>query len=1199
MPSGLEAFREFDALRIKVASPEVIKNWSYGEVTKPETINYRTFKAEKDGLFDERIFGPTKDYECYCGKYKKARFKGIICDKCGVEVTSKRVRRERMGHISLASPVAHIWFFRGIPSLISILLGVSSRDVEGVIYFSRYLVTEFDHGKRGPALEKFERDFDQQIKQEQDPANKAKILDAKREGLEVLKGVKLFSVLSEREVELAMPYLKDFAEAMMGAEAIRRALSLVDLGKISVQLRKVVHESRGERGIWARRRLRIVEGLKNAGVEPAWFILTVLPVIPPDLRPMVQLEGGRFATSDLNDLYRTVINRNNRLRQLLELGAPEIIVRNEKRMLQEAVDALIDSSKARRGKVRRGKKTLRSFADLLSGKQGRFRQNLLGKRVDYSGRSVIVVGPHLKLHQVGIPREMALELWKPHVLRETLLRGYASNLRSAKSYLEERSDEVWEILEQLVVDHPVLLNRAPSLHRLSVLGFYPVLVDGSAIQLHPAVCSGFNADFDGDAMAVHLPISKRAIAEVKEFMISTNNLLRPATGEPISFPSKEQALGSYYLTFIPESELARKDSELKNFGSEEEALLAHYLGKVGLRERVRTVISGEFITTSIGRIVFNQSLPDYLRFYNDTVDQKSIKRFIEVALETDTESDVASLIDNIKELGFHYATVSGTSISSFDGVVPSEKPKVLAEAESKVSEIDQNYRRGLITDSERRELSRVVWSEATSIMDDLAWNALSEDNPIKIIINSGAARATRDQVKQISGMRGHVVDPTGKVVELPIRSNYREGLTSFEYFVGARGARKGLVDTALRTADAGYLTRRLVDVAQDVLIRENDCKTKNFVPLKKEEETFLVTFARRLSGRIAAEDVKIHGKVLVKRNALINAQVAETIEKAGITEVNLRSPLTCESLHGVCATCYGLDLGRNRPVEVGTPVGLIAAKSIGEPGTQLTLKTKHAGGIATSKDITQGLPRIEEVFEARTPKFEAHVAPYAGKISVSEEGEARQLFLTGKEGAMQFDVPIGRGILVKDGEKVEAGYQLTEGYLDPKKTLGVRGILPTQKYLVNEILKVYSGQGISLDDIHLEVIVRQMFNKVRVTDPGDTEFIPEEIVTKVQLERENDKLPKGSKRSTGEPVLLGITRSSLKTDSWLSAASFMETTRILTEAAASGRVDNLVGLKENVIVGRLIPTGERSQSKKPKKEEKKDASKSSLVSPAK
>ena len=1186
MPSGLEAFREFDSLRIKVASPEVIKNWSYGEVTKPETINYRTFKAEKDGLFDERIFGPTKDYECYCGKYKKARFKGIICDKCGVEVTSKRVRRERMGHISLASPVAHIWFFRGIPSLISILLGVSSRDVEGVIYFSRYLVTEFDRDKRGPALENFERDFNQQIKQEQDPANKAKILDAKREGLEVLKGVKLFSVLSEREVELAMPYLKDFAEAMMGAEAIRRALSLVDLGKISVQLRKVVHESRGERGIWARRRLRIVEGLKNAEVEPAWFILTVLPVIPPDLRPMVQLEGGRFATSDLNDLYRTVINRNNRLRQLLELGAPEIIVRNEKRMLQEAVDALIDSSKARRGKVRRGKKTLRSFADLLSGKQGRFRQNLLGKRVDYSGRSVIVVGPHLKLNQVGIPREMALELWKPHVLREILLRGNASNLRSAKTYLEERSDEVWEILEQLVVDHPVLLNRAPSLHRLSVLGFFPVLVSGSAIQLHPAVCSGFNADFDGDAMAVHLPISKRAIEEVKKLMISTSNLLRPATGEPISFPNKEQVLGTYYLTSIPASEEGRNENQLKIFGSEQEATFAYDVGKVSLREKVKVFVDGQILITTVGRVILNSVLPDFLRFYNDRAGAKEVKDFIARALENADAKVVPDLIDAIKQIGFHYATYSGTSISVFDGVVPQEKPKVLAEAEKRVSEIDQNFRRGLITDSERRELSRVVWSEATNTLDDLAWNALSPDNPIKLIIGSGAARATRDQVKQISGMRGHVVDPTGKVVELPIRSNYREGLTSFEYFAGARGARKGLVDTALRTADAGYLTRRLVDVAQDVLIRELDCKTKNFISLSKEEETFLITFARRLSGRIAAEDIKFHGKVLVKKNALINAKAADAIEKAGITEVNLRSPLTCESLRGVCATCYGLDLGYNRPAEVGTPVGLVAAQSIGEPGTQLTLRTKHMGGIAASKDITQGLPRIEEVFEARTPKFEAHVAPYAGKISVSEEGEARKIFLTGKEGAIQFDVPVGRSILVKDGEKVEAGLQLTEGYLDPKKILGVRGILPTQKYLVNEILKVYSGQGISLDDIHLEVIVRQMFNKVRVTNPGDTEFIPEEIVTKVQLEKENDKLPKGSKRSTGEPVLLGITRSSLKTDSWLSAASFMETTRILTEAAASGRVDNLIGLKENVIVGRLIPTGERSQPKKPKKEEK-------------
>ena len=1186
MPSGLEAFREFDSLKIKFSSPEIIKGWSYGEVTKPETINYRTFKAEKDGLFDERIFGPTKDYECYCGKYKKARFKGIICDKCGVEVTSKRVRRERMGHISLASPVAHIWFFRGVPSMVSILLGISSRDVEGVIYFSRYLITEFDREKRGPVLEKFEHDLNQQIKQEQDPANKIKLSDTKREGLEVLKSVKLFSVLSEREVELALPYLKEFSEVMMGAEAIRRALALVDLGKISLQLRKVVHESKVERGVWARRRLRIVEGLKNAGVEPAWFILTVLPVIPPDLRPMVQLEGGRFATSDLNDLYRTVINRNNRLRQLLELGAPEIIVRNEKRMLQEAVDALIDSSKARRGKVRRGKKTLRSFADLLSGKQGRFRQNLLGKRVDYSGRSVIVVGPYLKLNQVGIPREMALELWKPHVLREILLRGSASNLRSAKAYLEERSDEVWEILEQLVVDHPVLLNRAPSLHRLSILGFYPILVDGSAIQLHPAVCAGFNADFDGDAMAVHLPISKRAIAEVKALMISTNNLLRPATGEPIAFPNKEQVLGTYYLTSIPVEEETRKEEDFKVFSSEQEAIIAYDLEKIVLREKIKVMVGEQILVTTVGRVILNSVLPDFLRFYNGKVGAKEAKDFISQALVKSEDQVVADLVDAIKHLGFHYATYSGASISAFDGIIPSEKPKVLADAEKKVSEIDQNFRRGLITDSERKELSRVVWSEATNVLDDLAWNALGEDNPIKLIIGSGAARATRDQVKQISGMRGHVVDPTGKVVELPIRSNYREGLTSFEYFVGARGARKGLVDTALRTADAGYLTRRLVDVAQDVLIREADCKTKNSISLAKEEETFLITFSRRLNGRVAAEDIKIRSKVLVKKNELIDALAAEAIEKSGITEVKIRSPLTCESLHGVCASCYGLDLGRNRPAAIGTPVGIVAAQSIGEPGTQLTLRTKHMGGIAASKDITQGLPRIEEVFEARTPKFEANVAPYAGKISVSEEGDSRKVFLTGKEGAMQFDVPVGRNILVKDGEKVEAGVQLTEGYLDPKKILGVRGILSTQKYLVNEILKVYSGQGISLDDIHLEVIVRQMFNKLRITDPGDTEFIPEEIITKIQLEKANDELSKGSKRAVGEPVLLGITRSSLKTDSWLSAASFMETTRILTEAAAAGKVDNLLGLKESVIVGRLIPTGERSQLKEKKKEEK-------------
>jgi len=1177
MPSNFELFKDFDALKIEVASPDVISDWSYGEVTKPETINYRTFKAEKDGLFDERIFGPTKDYECYCGKYKKARFKGIICDKCGVEVTSKRVRRERMGHISLASPVAHVWFFRGVPSIISVVLGLSPREVEGVIYFSRYLITEVNRDKRKAALGSFEKDYDKLIAGAGDPAGKARLKDEKREGLEVIKSLKPLSIITEREYELAAPYIRDFAEAMMGAEAVRRALASVELSKLSTQLRERLEKSKGDRRVWARRRLRFVEDLMNAKVDPTWLVLTVLPVIPPDLRPMVQLEGGRFATSDLNDLYRTVINRNNRLKQLLELGAPEIIVRNEKRMLQEAVDALIDSSKARRGKVQRGKRVLRSFADLLSGKQGRFRQNLLGKRVDYSGRSVIVVGPKLKLDQVGIPREMALELFKPYVLKEILLQGLASNLRSAKNYLESRSDEVWDILEELVVDHPVLLNRAPSLHRLSVLAFYPVLVDGSAIQLHPAVCSGFNADFDGDTMAVHLPITKDSIEEVKELIISTKNLLRPATGDPIAFPSKEQALGTYYLTFIPEEEEERKEDDLRMLASEEEAFMAYHLGKVGLRERVRVLISGKMVDTSVGRVILNRALPSYLRFFNGVVDQKTIRSFIGTALEQDSNEDVARLIDRIKELGFRYATVSGVSLAVSDGVVPPGKDELLAGAEKKAAEIDQNFRRGLITDSERRELARVVWSETTNTLDESSWNALTSGNPIKIVINSGAARATRDQVKQITGMRGHVVDPTGKIVELPIRSNYTEGLTSFEYFVGARGARKGLVDTALRTADAGYLTRRLVDVAQDVLIREKDCKTKEFITVGREEETLIISFARRLTGRTAGQDVKVGRKTLVKKDEVITAAAAEEIESSDLQGVQLRSPLTCQSIHGVCASCYGVDLGSNRPVEIGAPVGLIAAQSIGEPGTQLTLRTKHAGGIAVSTDITQGLPRVEEIFEARTPKFEALMAPYAGKVSVAEEGEKRKIFLVGKEGTEEFEVPFGREILVENKDRVEAGTPLTAGYLDPKKMVKVVGVAATQKYMVNEALKVYSSQGISLDDIHLEIVARQMFNKLKVTEAGGTSLIPGQVVTRTVLEEENTGLGKGNKKAAVEPVLLGITKSSLRTDSWLSAASFMETTRVLTEAAAAGRVDKLLGLKENVIIGRLIPTGERSK----------------------
>jgi DNA-directed RNA polymerase subunit beta' len=1181
---GLGKQKDFAALRISIASPDHIKDWSYGEVTKPETINYRTFKAEKDGLFDERIFGPTKDYECYCGKYKKARFKGIICDKCGVEVTSKRVRRERMGHISLAAPVAHVWFFRGVPSIISILLGVSPRNLEGVIYLTHYLVVSFDKDKKKEGLERFSRDLKKQIaelkksgEEKETLAVKVGILEERlAQGTELLKSVKKFTILTELEYELIAPYLKGFAEVGIGAEAIRRALSEIDLGKISANLRKKIKNAKGERGIRFSRRLRIVENLRAADISPSWMILATLPVIPPDLRPMVQLEGGRFATSDLNDLYRAVINRNNRLKRLLELGAPEIIIRNEKRMLQEAVDALIDSSKTRKRRMTRGGKQLRSFADMLSGKQGRFRQNLLGKRVDYSGRSVIVVGPNLRLSEVGLPREMALELFKPFVLREILLDGLAPNLRSAKTYLEEKTDDVWDILEKIVENHPVLLNRAPSLHRLSVLGFYPKLIGGSAIQLHPAVCAGFNADFDGDAMAVHVPLSSQALEEVKTLMLSTKNLLRPATGKPIAYPTKEQVMGLYHLTSIAEGEKSRKEEELKVFSSEDESLLAHGLGHIVLREKIRVLVGKSIVITTVGRVILNQRLPKILRFFNDDIDASVVKEMIARTLTEKGENETVDLIDALKDLGFEYASDSNISLAVFDATVPEEKPKILDEAESKAREIERNFRRGLITNSERRELSRAVWSEATSKLAELAWKRLPEENPIKFMISSGAAGATKEQVKQISGMRGHIVDPTGRIVEMPIVSNYQEGLTGFEYFAGARGARKGLVDTALRTADAGYLTRRLVDVAQDVIVREKDCGTSLGISKYRSDESLLTTFGESLIGRVAAENLKEGRKTLAKKGSVIKKEQADLIDKSKVEEVVVRSPLTCESLYGICASCYGLDLGHNQMVETGTPVGIIAAQSIGEPGTQLTLRTFHTGGIV-GRDITQGLPRVEEIFEARTPKFEAVVAETDGKVNVLEEGELKVIKLAGKDKTEVYEIPATRTITVSDGEVVKKGQPLTEGHLDPKKLVILAGIQETQKYLVSESQNVYASQGVSLNDIHLEVITRQMFNKVRVKNPGGTTFISGEIVTRARLNEENGKLPKGVGKAKAVPEILGITKSSLKTDSFLAAASFQDTTRVLTEAAASGSVDKLLGLKENVIIGRLIPTGERAK----------------------
>ncbi len=1185
MREGFYSIRDFDALKISLASPEVIKGWSYGEVTKPETINYRTFKAEKDGLFCERIFGPTKDYECYCGKYKKARFKGIICDKCGVEVTSKRVRRERMGHISLVAPVAHVWFFRGIPSVIGILLGLPPRSLEGIIYFTHYLVISINKDKKAEAVAKYEADVTRELKALEGgeekkglpAAEKTRLADKLSRGVSILKSVKKFTLLSESEYELVSPYLKEFAEVAMGAEALRRALASLDLDKMAASFRKKVSDSKGERRIRYTKRLRVVENMRSAGVSPEWAVLTALPVIPPDLRPMVQLEGGRFATSDLNDLYRAVINRNNRLRRLLELGAPEIIVRNEKRMLQEAVDALIDSSKSRRGKVTRGRRQLRSFADMLSGKQGRFRLNLLGKRVDYSGRSVIVVGPKLGLSEVGLPREMALELFKPFVIREVLLEGLAPNLRSAKSYLEERGDEVWDILERVTADHPVLLNRAPSLHRLSVLGFYPRLIDGSAIQLHPAVCSGFNADFDGDTMSVHIPLSAVAINEVKEHLLSVKNLLRPATGKPIAVPNKSQALGLFYLTSIPPAEEVRTEDKLKVFADEGEVILAREVRKIGLREKIRVRVDGKFLVTSVGRVILNQVLPRSLRFFNKVIDKGEIASMMTQVLEEESEEEAVRLIDALKDLGFIYATSSGVTMSIFDAVVPDRKGEILAETDKEVAEIGRNFRHGLITNEERRELTRVAWSEATAELAELAWSAIDEESPVKLMISSGAARATREQVKQISGMKGHVVDPTGRVVEMPICSNYREGLTGFEYFSGARGARKGLVDTALRTADAGYLTRRLIDVAQDVIVREEDCGTSAGISISRSEERLLASFAERLVGRVAAEEVKVGRKIIVKKGDLIDREQAEAVDAAKIEEVIVRSPLTCENPYGVCATCYGLDLGCNQMVKVGTPVGIVAAQSIGEPGTQLTLRTFHLGGVA-GKDITQGLPRVEELFEARTPKFEAIVADFDGKVSVAEGEEGNKILLSDGNQSIVYDVPAGRDILVKDGEKVMIGCPLTEGDLDPKKIVRLKGVQAAQKYLVGEVQEAYSSQGVSLADVHAEVIVRQMFNKVQIKDPGDTAFIPEEVVTKVRFQEENARVSKaGGTKATSRIKLLGVTKSSLKTDSFLSAASFQDTTRVLTEAAISGKVDNLLGLKENVIIGRLIPVGERAR----------------------
>ena len=1224
--ADLKNLADFKSLLVRFASPEEIRAWSRGEITKPETINYRTLKPEKDGLFDERIFGPTKDWECYCGKYKRIRYKGVICDKCGVEVTQSRVRRERMGHITLASPTAHVWFFKGAPSKISLLLGVAPRGIEQVVYFARYLVIDVDEAKRKDAIasigkareervseisETFKGRHDALKIEEKEAKEKiaTKIHDKEQSALAisevelnlrkkdaaineeerstvtktdelfenliaVVKGLRVLSILSEEEYdELYVQGAADFFTAKMGADAVLSAIEKINLEEVSKALREEVVSIKGGSSKYVKlvKRLKLVDGLRRAKINPSWMVLRVLPVLPPDLRPMVQLSGGRFATSDLNDLYRRVINRNNRLKHLISLGAPEIILRNEKRMLQEAVDSLIDASQRKATRKSRGRQPLRSLSDMLRGKQGRFRQNLLGKRVDYSGRSVIIVGPELKLTQCGLPKDMALEMFKPFVLREMIARGIAPNVKSAKNMLDRRPPEVFDILEEITKDHPVLLNRAPTLHKLSIQAFYPVLIEGSAIRLHPTVCSAFNADFDGDQMAVHVPLSTKAVEEAKTLMLPTNNLLKPADGGPVATPStKEIALGAYYLT----SDDNRLPVFPTIFGDKDEAIFAYQAGKVEVRQRIHVMMNSVVIETTPGRILFNEVLPENFDYVNEAATSSVIKGLFVKAFSIVSKERVVQMVDDIKDLGFFGGTISGISFGIFDAKIYPGKAKVLEEADAKVSEIEENFNQGLITAEEKRRLSQEVWIETSEDLADKTWEQMEPDNPIRIVIDAKVGRASRDQVKQLAAIRGLVVDPLGKIVELPIKSNFREGLSVFEYVTSSRGSRKGLTDTAIKTADAGYLTRRLVDVAHDVLIRLDDCGTKEGFEIKRDVRT--PAFANRILGRFAAKDVMAkNGKtVVVPAGDIIDEVMIKKIDEAQVESLVIRSPFNCQARYGMCVKCYGWDLGTKKLVEIGMPVGVVAAQSIGEPGTQLTLRTKHAAGVV-GVDVTQGLPRIEELVEARMPKVVSALSEITGKVRVGEAEEGWKVTITGKgtpKEEREYVIPKTLELNVEDGELIEAGKALAKGSLDIKDILSIKGLRAAQEYLVHEIQKVYESQGIPINDKHVEVIIRKMSDEVRVVTTGDTPFLPGELTSRASFEEENEKvMAAGGEPASAQQVVLGITRRALYTDSWLSAASFEQTTDVLTEASLLGREDKLVGLKENVIIGRLIP----------------------------
>jgi DNA-directed RNA polymerase subunit beta' len=1232
----------FDELRIGLATADQVRAWSNGEVKKPETINYRTLKPEKDGLFCERIFGPTRDWECHCGKYKRVRFKGIICERCGVEITRSKVRRDRMGHIELAAPVTHIWYFKGVPSRLGYLLDLAPKDLERIIYFAAYVITRIDDERRHKALPEIEAEIEAEKKDleadrdldvkkrlaeledrlkelESEGAKGAQLSAAKREAqrdverihevagretqhlddvLSAFKGLKVKQLVADDNVYRSLrERFGDFFDGGMGAESIKRLLQDYDVETEAESLRDQIENGKGTRRLKAIKRLKVVSNFAEGRSTPLGMVLDAVPVIPPDLRPMVQLDGGRFATSDLNDLYRRVINRNNRLKRLLDLQAPEIIVNNEKRMLQEAVDALFDNGRRGRPVTGPGNRPLKSLSDMLKGKQGRFRQNLLGKRVDYSGRSVIVVGPELRLHQCGLPKQMALELFKPFVMKRLVDQALAQNIKSAKRMVERARPQVWDVLEEVIKEHPVLLNRAPTLHRLGIQAFEPVLVEGKAIKIHPLVCTAFNADFDGDQMAVHVPLSAEAQAEARILMLSTNNILSPAHGRPIATPTQDMVLGLYYLTLAQNEQI--EDEATPVFGSEAEALLALDRG-YPIHDPVRIRLAGKamgedllpegwsaddgrapVVRTTIGRIIFNGAFPADFEFRNHQVLKGDVARLVDEVVHRYDRAMVEEVLDNLKNLGFHYATRAGVTIGVEDVTTPEAKSKILDEHEKRAQKVEGQYRKGIITDDERRQELIEIWTEATDEVRKAMEDQFTPTNPIYMMANSGA-RGNIMQIRQVAGMRGLVANPKGEIIPRPIKSNFREGLTVLEYFISTHGARKGLADTALRTADSGYLTRRLVDVAQEVIIREEDCGTDRSVPaivnVKRPDGTVVrhSHVDTTVFGRVLAEDVKVGGKVVAKAGTELSDEISAAVVESGIEEVRIRSVITCEAEVGVCAACYGRSLASGKTVDIGEAVGIIAAQSIGEPGTQLTMRTFHTGGVA-GEDITHGLPRVVELFEARKPKGEAQITELSGEVSIEDDDEkhVRRIRVTSEDGDMvEYPVSFRARLSVAAGEQVEVGQQLTEGSVNPHEILRVKGVLELQKHMVDEVQQVYRSQGVTIHDKHIELIARQMLRKVHIIEPGDTDFLPGDLQNRRAFEDRNaEVVENGGVPASARPVLLGITKASLATDSWLSAASFQETTRVLTDAAIGGRSDPLLGLKENVIIGKLIPAG--------------------------